>query len=165
MALPRRTKVDWANQVKWVLDERYPESEKKVLIQIQDELFPTLNHISHCKKENKAVVKTLYDMRNAKITEVIFIYDYWQIITDKYRVSIYNPLKYKTRINEYSNFCDIYISSIINHIIVDVKLIETELVFELDNKCFVAILLSDEDYSEPEAASVCFKTGEIMVIS
>jgi len=32
-ALPRRTKVDWANQVKWVLDEQYPEAEKVVLVQ------------------------------------------------------------------------------------------------------------------------------------
>ena len=31
-ALPRRTKVDWANQVKWVLDEHYPEAEKIVLV-------------------------------------------------------------------------------------------------------------------------------------
>ena len=32
-ALPRRTKVDWANQVKWVLDMQYPEAEKVVLVQ------------------------------------------------------------------------------------------------------------------------------------
>ena len=32
-ALPRRTKVDWANQVKWVLDEQYPEAEKVVIVQ------------------------------------------------------------------------------------------------------------------------------------
>jgi len=31
-ALPRRTKVDWANQVKWVLDERYPDAEKVVFV-------------------------------------------------------------------------------------------------------------------------------------
>jgi len=31
-ALPRRTKVDWAKQVKWVLDEQYPEVEKVVLV-------------------------------------------------------------------------------------------------------------------------------------
>lgn len=32
-ALPRRTKIDWANQVKCVLDEQYPEAEKVVLVQ------------------------------------------------------------------------------------------------------------------------------------
>ena len=31
-ALPHRTKVDWANQVKWVLDEQYPDAEKVVLV-------------------------------------------------------------------------------------------------------------------------------------
>ena len=32
-ALPRRTKVDWANQVKRILDEQYPKAEKIVLVQ------------------------------------------------------------------------------------------------------------------------------------
>jgi len=31
-ALGRRTKIDWANQVKWVLDTQYPEAEKVVLV-------------------------------------------------------------------------------------------------------------------------------------
>ena len=31
-ALPRRTKVDWANQVKRLLDEQYPEAKKVVLV-------------------------------------------------------------------------------------------------------------------------------------
>jgi len=31
-ALPHRTKVDWANQVKWILDEQYPDAEKVVLV-------------------------------------------------------------------------------------------------------------------------------------
>ena len=31
-ALPQRTKKDWANQVKWLLDERYPNAEKVVLV-------------------------------------------------------------------------------------------------------------------------------------
>ena len=31
-ALPRRTKIDWARQIKWLLDEQYPEAEKVVLV-------------------------------------------------------------------------------------------------------------------------------------
>ena len=31
-ALPRRTKVDWANKIKWLLDEQYSEEEKVVLV-------------------------------------------------------------------------------------------------------------------------------------
>ena len=31
-ALPRRTKIDWAGQVKWLLDEQYPDVEKVVLV-------------------------------------------------------------------------------------------------------------------------------------
>ena len=31
-ALPRRTKLDWAGQVKWLLDEQYPDVEKVVLV-------------------------------------------------------------------------------------------------------------------------------------
>ena len=37
-ALPRRTKVDWANQVKWVLDVQYPNAEKVILV--MDNLNP-----------------------------------------------------------------------------------------------------------------------------
>jgi hypothetical protein len=32
VALPQRTSVDWAGQVKWLLDEQYPEAEKVVLV-------------------------------------------------------------------------------------------------------------------------------------
>ena len=31
-ALKRRTKVDWAHRVKWVLDDQYPDAEKVVLV-------------------------------------------------------------------------------------------------------------------------------------
>lgn len=31
-AFPRRTKVDWAHRVKWVLDHQYPAAEKVVLV-------------------------------------------------------------------------------------------------------------------------------------
>jgi hypothetical protein len=31
-ALPRRTKLDWAGKVKWLLNERYPDVEKVVLV-------------------------------------------------------------------------------------------------------------------------------------
>jgi len=31
-ALPRRTKIDWAHQVKWLLDDQYPDAEKVVLV-------------------------------------------------------------------------------------------------------------------------------------
>lgn len=31
-ALEHRTKVDWANQVKWLLDEQYPDAEKVVMV-------------------------------------------------------------------------------------------------------------------------------------
>lgn len=31
-ALPRRTKLDWAHKVKWLLDEQYPDAEKLVLV-------------------------------------------------------------------------------------------------------------------------------------
>jgi hypothetical protein len=32
-ALPRRTKIDWAHKIKWLLDEQYPDAEKVVLVQ------------------------------------------------------------------------------------------------------------------------------------
>ena len=31
-ALPRRTKLDWAHKVKWLLEDQYPEVEKVVLV-------------------------------------------------------------------------------------------------------------------------------------
>jgi hypothetical protein len=39
-ALPRRTKQDWACFIKWLLDTRYPEAEKVVLV------MDNLNHNS-----------------------------------------------------------------------------------------------------------------------
>jgi len=32
-ALPRRTKVDWAHNIKWLLDEQYPDAEKVFLVE------------------------------------------------------------------------------------------------------------------------------------
>ena len=32
-AFPRRTKADWAERIKWLLDIRYPDAEKVVLVQ------------------------------------------------------------------------------------------------------------------------------------
>ena len=32
LALEHRTKIDWANMTKWVLDEQYPDAEKVVLV-------------------------------------------------------------------------------------------------------------------------------------
>jgi hypothetical protein len=31
-ARPQRTKVDWANQMKWLLDEQYPDAKKVILV-------------------------------------------------------------------------------------------------------------------------------------
>ena len=31
-ALPQRKRTDWANQVKWLLDEQYPDAKKIVLV-------------------------------------------------------------------------------------------------------------------------------------
>ena len=31
-ALPQRTKKDWAGQIKWLLDEQYPNAEKVILV-------------------------------------------------------------------------------------------------------------------------------------
>ena len=31
-ALPRRTKTDWAHKTKWLLDERYPDVEKVIMV-------------------------------------------------------------------------------------------------------------------------------------
>ena len=31
-ALPRRTKIDWANMIRWLLNEQYPTAEKVVLV-------------------------------------------------------------------------------------------------------------------------------------
>ena len=31
-ALPQRTKIDWAEKIKWLLDEQYPDAEKVVLV-------------------------------------------------------------------------------------------------------------------------------------
>jgi hypothetical protein len=32
-ALPRRTKIDWAHKMRWLLEDQYPEAEKIILVQ------------------------------------------------------------------------------------------------------------------------------------
>jgi hypothetical protein len=115
--------------------------------------------------QESAQEKALCDMINAKITGVSFTHDYFQIVTNKYILSVYNPIKYKTISNVYSDLHDFCLSHIVSRSIIEVIPKETEVCFELDNKCFITVSLADEDFRGPEAASVCFTSGEIMVIS
>ena len=53
VALPHRTKIDWANRVKWVLDNQYPAAEKVVLV--MDNL-------------NTHTISSLYEAAAARLT-------------------------------------------------------------------------------------------------
>ena len=100
---------------------------------------------------------------NAQIIGIQQIHDYWQVMTDKGGINIYNPVNYYTVNNDCYNL-ELLSDGIINQIIIDVAFWELKyLSFELDNKNSIKVSLVDNDYSGPEAFEIWLDTGEIIV--
>ena len=104
-------------------------------------------------------------MTDSKILNISSIYDYWQINTNEFVISIYNPFMIEGRNNKLMSIDKEKIDIIIGGIITNVIFQEgKQLMFELDNYKKLYILLKDEDYSRPEALCLNYKSGEIIVV-
>jgi hypothetical protein len=107
--------------------------------------------------------KILNGLRNAKIVGIQQTHDYWQIITDKGGVNIYNSVKYCTNDGAFE-LKYLPLLDILNRFIVNITVEDTEYMnFELDNKSLIKISLADNDYNGPEAFDIHLDTGEIIV--
>ncbi|KJS23589.1 MAG: hypothetical protein VR72_00285 [Clostridiaceae bacterium BRH_c20a] len=108
--------------------------------------------------------KVLTSLRNAKIVGIQQIHDYWQVITDKGGINIYNPVKYYTTDNDCHDLENSQLDDILNHVIVGITAEELKyLSFELDNNSLITVSLADNDYNGPEAFDIHLDTGEIIV--
>lgn len=89
------------------------------------------------------------------------VHDYWQITTDKYSLSIYNPVVLKNYNNEQVHL-DLY--SLINKPIVDCVLNEGEYIVLFLNEGYkLFISLRGEDYLGPEAIQIKMHSGKVII--
>ncbi len=108
--------------------------------------------------------KILNRLKNAKIIGVQQIHDYWQVITDKGGINIYNPVTYCSVDNDCHDLGHLQIDDILDHIIVEITVERFKyLSFKLDNQGSITVSLADNDYNGPEAFDVHLDTGEIIV--
>ena len=109
--------------------------------------------------------KSLLNMVGSKILNISSIDDCWQINTDEFLVTIYNPFMVETSNSELMNVNETNINAFIDSIITNVIFQEEkQLILELDNNKKLYILLRDQDYSEPEALCLNYKSGEMIVV-
>ena len=109
--------------------------------------------------------KSLKDMVGGDITNIISVEGYWQLKTNKFLVTIYNPLKYLTIKNELLDInmtdTEMFINSVITKVVYKER---SQLILELENNRKLYILLRDNDYVGPEALSILYNSGEIIVV-
>jgi hypothetical protein len=102
----------------------------------------------------------LTKVEQAVITNVELVHDYFQIVSTKFILNIYNPFHVK-----YNNITTNNHEMLLGKIIKTVELTEKKaLVLELKDNIFICISLADYDYLGPEAVQITFNTGEIIVI-
>jgi hypothetical protein len=109
--------------------------------------------------------KTIQDMVGAKIQTFKKVFDYWQIVSDKGIINIYNPSKYFALPQEnYFEMKEVKERDLVNAIITNV-IFETGkyLKLELNYEKVIETSLIEGDYMGPEAISISYNTGEIIV--
>lgn len=108
--------------------------------------------------------KTINDIIGAKINSIVEVYDYWQVITNKGTINIYNPSKYITPQGNEFKLKEVEKQDLVSSIVTNVEFdAEKYLKIEMDHMKTIEISLLVEDYCGPEAISVHFSTGEILV--
>ncbi len=106
----------------------------------------------------------LSNLKNTKIIGIQQVHDYWQIITEKAGINIYNPVKFYTTDNNGYDLWQLQIKDILNHIIVEIAMEDQKYIgFILDNQISITVSLADNDYNGPEAFDIHLDTGEIIV--
>ena len=101
----------------------------------------------------------------SKIQRFVQVYDYWQLITDKGSINIYNPFKFYycngNRIDQTREKMENLLDEVIINVFFETKVY---IRFVLNNKVEIYVSLLDDDYTGPEAVSIRFNTGELFVI-
>ncbi|MFC4766977.1 hypothetical protein [Effusibacillus consociatus] len=114
--------------------------------------------------------KSINDIINCKISKVQRVFtngtfDFWDILTDKCSIGIYNPVTYGKTVDKQEQLDDHNKDRLLNHVIKNVVIKNGQcLIFELDSSEIIHISLREADFKTPEAAEIHFQTGEIMII-
>ncbi|MDH6670713.1 hypothetical protein ACXFAU_16655 [Paenibacillus glucanolyticus] len=99
-------------------------------------------------------------IEQAVITNVEQVHDYFQIVSTKFTLNIYNSFYVK-----YNNMTSNDYEMLVGKVIKTIELTEKEaLVLELKDKIYICISLANEDYLGPEAVHIKFNTGEVIII-
>lgn len=107
---------------------------------------------------------TLEILIGTKIKNFIKVYDYNQIITEKGIINIYNPLEYYIINRNQFVLSNIHELNLINTTITNIKFkTKKHLIFEINYKIILKVSLASEDYISPEAISIHFNTGEVLI--
>ena len=104
--------------------------------------------------------KTVYDLVNATIKKVERVEDYFQLVMDSQVMNIFNPVTCYS-----SNKTNkVELSSAIKKKIVYIEYEERSfLKIHLEDQTFIKVSLLEEDYTGPEAISVHYDSGEVIV--
>jgi len=105
------------------------------------------------------------EMEGSRIQSIVRQDDYWQINTNEFTLNIFNPFMcvcYNTQlvsVNEENK--DFYVNQIVTNVIFEDG---KSLLLELGSKLKLYVSLTEDDYTTPEALSLHYETGEIIVI-
>jgi hypothetical protein len=101
-------------------------------------------------------------MINSEIKDIIKVHDYWQIITDKVIINIYNPYIISNKIGEnlkqpYEDLINIKIKNITYKD-------NVEYCIELFDGYCIKILLDNDSYVGSEALEICSNDSEFIMV-
>jgi hypothetical protein len=110
--------------------------------------------------------KMINDMIGAKIQRLIDSGDYWQVITDNSTINVFNPAKYYISQGNCFEMNEVHDELLLNAVITDIEF-ETEkyLRIIINDKARLEISLNSDDYNGPEAISIYYNTGDIVVFN
>jgi len=108
--------------------------------------------------------KTIQDIVGAEIKSVEEVFDYWQIVTDKGTINMYNPYKFFIPEGNNSEMMEAKAANLKNAIVTKVIFEKDQhLKLELNHQKVLVISLAEQDYTGPEAISIHYSTGEIII--
>jgi hypothetical protein len=109
------------------------------------------------------MIESMSGLNNARILRIQKSHDYWQIMTDRGIINIYNPVRYCTETGSFLDLEHLQFGDIVNHAVTNIIECEKRLCFELDNDSSVIISLANSDYCGPEAFDIHLDSGTIIV--
>lgn len=108
-------------------------------------------------------INMLTGLIGARITNLVHIHDYVQLIADKAHINIYNPSKYNG--NGFSvNLLIAKSEELENLVITKVIFKKNYCKFVLSNKTYITVLLTDESWTGPEAMDIFLSDGTKIVV-